>query len=70
MSLSDPPFESKIEPRYLNATLFSLCFFIFAGIIVIVLARHVLGFCPADPQSMSFKLVSPYFQFSLSTAVI
>ena len=45
-------------------------FFIVSGIVVIVIARHVRCFCPADSQSMSFKLVSPYLQFPFSTAAI
>ena len=35
-----------------------------------VIARHVLYFCPADSQSMSFDLVSPYPQFPVSTAAV
>ena len=73
MYLLTPPFESKIDPKYLNVvTVFSLSspccrayFFEMSGIIVIVIARHVRCFCPADSQSMSFELVSPYIQFSL-----
>ena len=57
MSLSAPPFESNIDPKYLNVvTVCSLsspsCISSnFFGIVVIVLARHVRCLCPADSQS-------------------
>ena len=73
INLLTPPFESKIDHKYLNVvTVFSLSspccrayFFVISGIVVIVIARHVRCVCPADSQSMSFELVSPYLQFSL-----
>ena len=42
-----------------------LYLFIVSGIVVIVIARHVCCFCPADSQSMPFELVSLYLQLSL-----
>ena len=70
MYLSAPPFESNIDPKYFNVvTVFSLsspsCISSVSGIVVIVIARHVHCFCPADSQSMFFEFVSPYLQFSL-----
>ena len=41
-----------------------------SGIVVIVIARHVRCFCPADSQSMSYELVSPYLQLSLSLLLL